>query len=364
MHKKLFYLMKLRNLISVALIATIIILSGCSENKTQQDETIQYVKTEKVSPKTEAEKLVFNGTIQEQSLTTLSFRVGGPIIKLNVKMGDYVKKGDVIASIDKRDYELQVKSTKAQYQQLEGEYKRYKELYEKNKIPANSYEKIESGYLMAKTGYDNAVNQLRDTDLKAPFSGYIHQKMVENFQTIGPGIPIVSMIDISKLEVVIAIPENLINKVKHSDENYLSVKNANVTDLPIHLLNIDGKTGNDGMYKMKFNFTNEPSYNIYPGMSAEVTMYCHNPNETMRIPATSIIHENNKNFVWLYNINTQTVKKNPVKIIRIANNGYVEISSGLKYGDIIITAGVNYLFEGQKVEPIKEISKTNIGGLL
>ncbi len=81
----------------------------------------------------------------------MSFRVGGPLISFNVKSGDFVRKGQVIAAIDKRDYQLQVQSTKAQFQQLRGEYERYKELYGKDKIPANSYEKIESGYLKQVT---------------------------------------------------------------------------------------------------------------------------------------------------------------------------------------------------------------------
>ncbi len=343
---------------------SVVVLYGCSENKENNKEVIKYVKTETITPSVEGEKLVFNGYIKEHSLTTLSFRVGGPIIKLNVKTGEYVNKGETIASIDKRDYQLQVRSTKAQYEQVEGEYKRYKELYEKDKIPANSYEKIKSGYLMAKTAYDNARNQLRDTDLKAPFSGYIFGKMTENFQTVGPGVPIVSLMDISKLEVVISIPENLINKVKNSNRNFLSVENSNVSDLPINIVSISEKTGNDGMYEMKLNFNNDTSYNIYPGMSAEVTMHCDKQSGTLKIPATAVLHIDDNNYVWLYNKSTHTVKRVRVDINKIVNNGFIEISSGVNYGDIIVTAGVNYLQDGQKVMPLKKSSKSNVGGLL
>lgn len=356
--------MKLKVLIASTIFTLTILISGCSEKHQEKKSIIKYVKTETITPKNEGEKLVFNGFIKEQSLTTLSFRVGGPLVKINVKTGDFVKKGQVIASIDKRDYQLQVNSSKAQYLQLKGEYKRYKELFEIKKIPANSYEKIESGYLMAKTGYENAQNQLRDTELKAPFSGYIHKKMVENFQTVGPGMPIVSMIDISKLEVIIAIPENLLNKAKLSSRNFLSVQNSDVSQLPLTKVSIGEKASKDGMYELKLNFDNDPSYNIYPGMSAEVTMLCNKTGETIRIPSSAIFHENNNDYIWLYNKSTQTVNKKNIHVDQLIDNGFAQISSGLHYGDIVVTAGVHYLHNNQQVKPLPKQSTSNVGGLL
>ena len=60
---------------------------------------------------------------------------------------------------------------------------------------------------MAEAAYNNAINQLQDTELKAPFSGYIFEKKAESFQTVGAGMPIVSMIDVSSLEIIINVSE-------------------------------------------------------------------------------------------------------------------------------------------------------------
>lgn len=356
--------MKLKVLIASTFFTLIILISGCGEKHKENRSIIKYVKTDTITPINEGDKLVFNGFIKEQSLTTLSFRVGGPIMKINVKTGDFIKKGEVIASIDKRDYQLQVNSSKAQYLQLKGEYERYKELFNIKKIPANTYEKIESGYLMAKTGYENAQNQLRDTELKAPFSGYIHMKMVETFQTVGPGMPIVSMIDISKLEVVIAIPENLLSKAKQSSRNFLSVQNSDISQLPLKKVSIGEKASKDGMYELKLNFENNPSYNIYPGMSAEVTMLCNKTAETIKIPATAIFHENDNDYIWLYSNSSQTVNKKIVCVEQLVDNGFAQISSGLNYGDVVVTAGVHYLHNNQQVKLLKKQSTSNVGGLL
>ena len=211
-------------------------------------------------------KLAFTGFVKEKSLTDLSFRVAGPIKQLNVKTGDFIKENDLIASIDKRDYELQLQSTKAQFEQAMSEYERYKKLYEKNKIPANTFEKFQSGYLMTKAAYENAVNQLEDTDLKAPFAGYIHKKFVENFQTVGAGQAIISLIDLSQLEIVVSVPENQLLNIRKKKEVFLNIKNASVEMHPIKMLSVSEKAMKDGMYEVKFKMINSEGFQKDDGM--------------------------------------------------------------------------------------------------
>lgn len=356
--------MEIKNLLLIIILISLGITTGCDNKVEEQKAKPKYVKVEQVFSHKDGGKLVFNGQIKEKSLTTMSFRVGGPLVMFNVKPGDYVKKGQTIAVIDKRDYQLQVQSTKAQYQQLKGEYERYKELHNKNKIPANSYEKIESGYLMAKTAYENAVNQLNDTELRAPFSGYIHEKKTENYQTVGPGQPIASIIDVSSLEVVISVPENQILNIKESSDNYLEVKNAGVSSLPVSIISIGEKAKRDGLYEVKLVFVNDKKLNISPGMSAEVTMFGKTSKASNTIPASAVFYKENKACVWLYNTSSKTISKKEIKVKGILSEGKIEIQEGLGVGDSIVTSGVNSLSEGQSVEPIHKPATTNIGGLL
>ncbi len=358
-------MMKIRNGIWAVILALVVTATGCGKKQTnKQIEQKTFVKVEQVEDSYGRSKLLFNGKIKEKSLTSLSFRVGGPLVKLNVKTGDYVESGQIIAEIDKRDYQLQVQSTKAQWKQLEGEYNRYKELYKKDKIPANSYEKIESGYLMAKTGYENAVNQLNDTELKAPYSGYVFEKFIENFQTVGAGQPIASVIDISQLEVVIAVPENQLSAIKDCNTSFLNVKNANIEKMPVSILSVSEKAKTDGLYEVKFRFENKSDLHISPGMTAEVTMNCNNEKEALNIPSSAIFSDGESTCVWVYASTTHTIAKRKIKLTAFGSGGRIEVVSGLTTGDTIIVAGVNSLIEGQEVQLIKNPSETNIGGLL
>ena len=346
------------------LLAALFLITGCGKNKELQTSTTKFVKVEKVANNQQREKLVFNGKIQEKSLTALSFRVGGPLMTLKVKSGDYMKEGDLIAVIDKRDYKLNKQTAEASYIQAKGEYERYKELHEKNKVPANSFEKIEAGYLMAKAGYENAVNQLKDTELRAPYSGYVHEKFVENYQTVGPGQPIVSIIDLSRLEVLVSVPENQLNDIKNCEENYLAVRNANVSKVPVSILSLAEKASGGGLYDLKFIFKNEKSMNIAPGMSAEVTMYCEREGAALNIPVEAVFNKDNSTYVWVYDDSLGIITRRKVTVGNIKSGGVIEVNSGLERGELIITAGVNSLFENQKVHPVQKPSKTNVGGLL
>ncbi|MDW7693369.1 efflux RND transporter periplasmic adaptor subunit [Flammeovirgaceae bacterium SG7u.111] len=345
-------------LISLAIVS-------CSDSKKEEaKESVKFVKVEKVRGGSQGGKMVFNGKIKEKSLTSLSFRVGGPLVKLNVKEGDFVRKGQTIAQIDKRDYLLNIQSTKAQYEQLTGEYERYKELFNKKKIPANSYEKIESGYLMAKTAYENATNKLVDTELKAPVSGYIYERFTENHQTVAPGMPIVSIIDLSDIEVVVSVAENQLLAVKNSEESFLTVKNAKVEKLPISLLSIGEKTKKDGLFEVKYSLKKSEDLPIFPGMSAEVTMFSKGSTEALSVPSGALFTQDGKNCVWVYDAEAKKVVRREVNVKRIASEGKIELISGLKVGEEIVTAGVYSLQNNQSVLPIEKPSETNIGGIL
>lgn len=357
--------MKLKEFAKAFVLISVLFLVSCTQNENKETKkAVRYVKVETLDYQSSHNELIYNGSIKEKSLNTLSFRVGGPLVKLDVQSGDYVRKGQVLGSIDKRDYQTQLQTRKAQFEQVEGEYKRYQELHKKNQIPDNSYEKVESGYLMAKAALDNAIHQLEDTELKAPFSGYIHEKMSENFQTVGPGQPVLSIIDKSALEVQISVPENQISNIDREGLNFINIKNANISRLPVKLINISNKTGKDGLYKVKYGIEGEACQSILPGMSAEVYVQSSQREQSTNISSSAIFNRSNMNYVWLFDSKSKTIQQKQVTIKGFASDGKIEIVEGLTEGDAIVTSGVSLLFNGESVEPILPTSSTNIGGLL
>ena len=364
LNKNMRTLQKIPMIFTIAIIS-IFLLTSCTNECREKEEPIRFVRLEKVSFSKSATDLTFNGVIKEKSTTQLSFRVGGPLTKFDVTIGDHVKKGQTIAVIDQRDYRLQLKTAKAQYRQAKGEYERYTELYKKKKLPQNTLEKLEAGYLMAKAAYENAENALKDTELKAPVSGYIFEKLTENHQTVSPGQSIVSIVNVSKQEAVIHVPASKLNEI-HEDRNvYCSVQNAGVSNIPVQLINVAQKAGADKLYEVRFQLDLDPATSIKPGMSAEILIdgYADMP-KSIAVPVGSVFHLNGKNYVWVYNSRSSQVQKREILLQKLENKGRITIQAGINKGEQIVTAGIHSLVDNQKVKPIQERSETNTGGLL
>jgi RND family efflux transporter MFP subunit len=169
---------------------------------------------------------------------------------------------------------------------------------------------------------------------------------------------------LSKLEVVISVPENQLLAIRSCRNTYLDVKNANVSKLPVTVLSVADKAKSDGLYEVKFSFKNDKSMDIFPGMSAEITMNFDNNDNITLIPSSSVFRKDKGSYVWVYNAESKSITKRRIEIKQIAQDGFVEITSGLKSDEQIVTAGTHYLYENQIVKPIVKASETNIGRLL
>lgn len=340
------------------------LLTSCGSTEPNEKEVVRYVKTVEVLPVSGNSKLVYNGVVKENRQVTLSFKVAGPVVELTVDAGDYVNKGQVLARIDKRDYNVNVHASEARYTQSKAEYERYKELYERKKLPENTLEKLKAGYLMAKSQYEAAVNALEDTDLKAPFAGYVNKKMIENFQTVGAGQPIIELLDFSELEVVVSIPEGQINEMNKVAKITCDIKNANQFAVPGKVKSLSKKTGSDHMFEAKILLQGENLKQVKPGMVAKVNVVKDDvDNSGLLVPVEAVFSQSEKKYIWVVG-QDMTVQKHEVSVIKIQQNGLIEIKNHVQVGSKVVIAGVHSLLEGQKVQILPEKSETNIGGLL
>ncbi len=361
--KNMAYYLRITKIISMFLFILIFVLS-CKNKKEQVGESIRYVKIEDVSSLRLNGKLHFNGTIKEQNNTVLSFRVGGPLNEFDKDIGSYVKKNELIAAIDKRDFIVQLNAAEARLKHAKGEYERYLGLYNKKKLPENSLEKLETNYLMAKSAFEKAENALIDSELKAPFTGYVFKKFTENYNTVAPGQPIISLVDISKQELVIYAPASMLNDIREMNSGFCAVNDAGEKDLKASLLRVSQKAGKDNLYEIRYQLYLNDSTRVKPGMSAELILVNESDMGKVIIPSKAIFHLGGNDFVWVYDQNTSVVKKRRISCHELENNGFISILSGLALGEKVVSAGTHTLYEGQKVKPIRRNSKTNKGGLL
>ncbi|MDH6305686.1 RND family efflux transporter MFP subunit [Parabacteroides sp. PF5-5] len=342
-----------------------LLYTACSSGKTQP-ETIVTVKTDTVRVYGQELSVSFPGKIKAAADVNLAFRVSGTLLRVPVEAGTYVRKGQLLAEIDPRDYEIQLSATEAEYKQIKGEAERIIDLYQKQSIAPNDYEKAVYGLQQITAKYNAHKNALQDTRLYAPFNGYIQKRLFDAEETISAGYPVISMINTGSPEVEINIPSSEYMRRQEFNEYTCAVDIFPEVSFPLELIGITQKANMNQLYTMRLRLK-EISGQSFPtaGMTATVTLnYKEKESMLTVIPLSALFGDNEHSAVWVYNKEKQSVSARIVKPLEVKTNGTVVISEGLNAGEIIVTAGANSLKEGQSVELLPAVSSTNIGGLL
>ena len=387
----------IRILLGVAIIAGICYgLNTFRENKTSESEPeiIRPVQTIKLIGGNETFKKKYFGTVQGGKRADLSFRVPGTLKNIDVEKGASVKKGQLLATLDPRDFNTQISQAQsslsqaqAQYKNAQADFKRYENLYKQKVIAKAQYDTYKtqvdvthSAVNAANANLKAARDALRDTELHAPFDGIIADRTVENFQDVTAKQTIFSLQDLSTLEIVFNVPDNdvltapipqvhSINDLrKHTEAFAMAARFEAVPDkeYKLTLKEISTQATSSNTYPVTAVMPSQYDIRILPGMAATVEVDFSGEKESKTdeakflVPTTAILSENGQNFIWKFTGNSASkagalVAKIPVTLGAIHDGGLIEIENdSLSGGDIIVTAGVNFLQPGQEVRLMEE----------
>ncbi|MDE5422531.1 efflux RND transporter periplasmic adaptor subunit [Ancylomarina sp. DW003] len=357
--------MKISRMMLLALLLSVGMFACKNRGDVVKQDVIQPVKVFKVdAEKSNLLKKVFTGVVKESREVKLAFQIPGPLVKLNVDEGQFVKKGDVVAMLDERDYQVQLASANANFENAKLQAERYTALFEKRSTSKSVYDQMQAAFKLAKAQKDAAENALNDTQIRAPFSGYVQSMFVENFEKVGAGQPIISLLDLNNLELAVALSENdfiqnkLFTKFQCQFENFPNKK------LDLKLIDIEKKPNGDNFYKMRLKIDTK-NMQIVPGMVASVSTYLKTEKNGMqKVPSGSVFSEKGRSYVWKFNPTKKCVERKEVILKSFDSNGMISIEKGVSNGDFIVSAGIHSLREGQKVKMLSKKTNSNIGGQL
>lgn len=333
---------------------------------TDTSTSIPKVKIDTVAQANERIYLQFPGKVKAAQDVNLAFRVSGTIRKIYVKEGSRVRAGQLLADLDPTDYQVQLDATEAQYRQIKAEAERVIALYEDQGTTPNDYDKAVYGLKQITAKYKHHKDELAYTRLYAPFDGYIQSKLFEAHETVGAGMPVLSMIGNGLPEVVINLPANeYINRDKFSDYSCTFDLYPDRT-YPLKLISVTPKANANQLYTMRLQLTSQSAPLPSPGMNTMVTIRSQaDTTVPYQIPGGAILKEGNEAKVFIYSPSKGTIHLRPVTLVRLLSDGQTIItSSQIKEGDLIVVTGVHHLKDGEKVECLPQISNTNIGGML
>lgn len=339
-----------------------------------------------------------SGAVEANVSTQAAFQIAGKVSRVFVEEGQPVKRGQVLAALDAADYRnafdaaaaqadaARATSDKAQaglraqeleqaridFDRSQDEYGRMKFLYEHRSLPANDFKKIEAGYQAAQQRYemarqgtrveerDSAVAQARaataqmheaqkrlaDTRLVAPVSGFVGMRRIDVGDTVGAGVPVISVLDLDPVKVRVAVPESEIGNVKQSAR-------AVVTIPSLGGRKFEGKIDAVGVaadpasrtYAVKIAVPN-PEHVLRAGMVAEARIYGAAMVNANTVPGGAIVRDaQGVVHVYVYSASERRVYFRRVEVGAPVGNE-VEIRSGLSADDQVVIAGQQIVREG------------------
>ena len=350
----------LRNFLLMVLLT--LICAGCGKKEQAKAPEIRPVRTVVVDPKPIDDDRQAVGEVKPRYESDLSFRVAGKVLARLVDVGATVKHGDVLAHLDVQDFqnrlrsaEADVTSAEAALVEAQGAESRSGKLLKDGYTPKATYDtalrnlrSAEAKLASAKANLDLTNDQLKYTELKADFDGVVTAVGAEAGQNVSAGQMVVKQAQPNDKDAVFNIAETAFRN-KHDER-------PEVVVWPLSNVNIlvDGVVREVSpvadpttrTYAVKVTLKNPPPA-IRFGMSVGGRVKTTSAPVVL-LPLSVLFDKGNAPAVWVFDPDKSSVSLRPVTISRFETDSVV-VASGLAKGDIVVSAGVNMLREGQKV---------------
>lgn len=348
-------------------------LSACEEQKSQSKAPIiRPVKALKVSDTSAFQKRWLPGRAKAAREVELSFRVAGNLLQLPVDVGDKVEEGGLIARLDPAIYQSEVDRISADLQRAQASFKnatlqleRQITLFEKGHVAEAAVDRFrakqsetQADVASRKAALKKAQLDLGYTSLKAPFSGVIVAKYVENFEDVRAKERVARLLDPSQVEMIVNVPENLISlapSVLEVEVIFDAFPDKKITATIKEIGTEASQTTRT--YPLTLIMDQPDGVQILPGMAgkASATKVVRDAREKAVIvpPAALFSPAEGKSAVWLIDESSMTVAQRDVQAGQLTSTG-IQVTSGLEPGEWIVTAGVNSLKQGQKIRILEQ----------
>ena len=330
-------------------IAALLALVSCGNDASRKEQAAAAIPAA-VTPNVEVavaeardvpQESIYAATVEPNAVNNIMPQQGGRIRKINVEVGDYVTKGQVLAEMDR----LQLDQLALQVQNDDLEYQRLKSLYEEGGVSQSDFETAELGYKLRKSNYKNVEE---NTILRSPITGYVTARNFDKGDMFSMSAPLFTVQQVVPVKLHVGISESEYTQVKKGDRVSLTVDaipgrsfSGKVERL---FPTIDAATHT---FKAEVVVPNADRV-LRPGMYARVTVNFGNRRSVV-VPDQSLVKQEGTGTRFIYVLNEDsTVSYVPVKTGRHIGSEY-EITEGLSDGQKVVVKGQAALKDGVKV---------------
>lgn len=336
---------------TMILSAIVILLFGCKQKQeaVKQEVTAVKVKAQAVQTFNGLSDLRYSGTVEAAQTIPLSFQSSGTVEQVLVQEGDAVRKGQLLATVNKADNQSMYNLSLATYQQAKDAYDRLKQVYDNGSLSEVKWVEMETNLKKAESQLQVSKNSLEKCNLYAPVSGIIGKRNVEPGQSSLSSFSPLELVKIETVLVKISVPENEIGKIKKG-------MIASFTISALENKQYEGTITNVGVVADQFSRTYEvkitvknTNLEIKPGMVCDVTLNTTAEKQMVLVPYNAISKDTDgSSFVYVVTDDQKSVRKQIVKLGDYQNNG-LEILSGLTANQSIVVEGKEKLTDNSQI---------------
>lgn len=335
---------------------------GKVEKKISEDTTIVPVKVNTTNKEINNPFLTASGTIQAVNNANLSTRMMGFVTKIPVKIGDKVKKGELLVAINNSDLTAKLSQVNASiteanvaFTNAQKDYNRFKNLFDEHSATQKELDDMTAHYNMAKARLEGTKQmkneieaQFAYVNIRAPFSGVITNKFINEGDMANPGMPLIALESPNNFEVIARVPESEITKIQSGSIVNVFVKTVDktvkgkVTEVSSSAKN----TGGQYLVKIALDKTDA---SILSGMfvTVQFPIEYREKEEAILVPVEAIVKKGQLSGIY-------TISENNTAILRWLRFGntfgnQVEVLSGLSSNETFIISAEGKLYNGAKV---------------
>lgn len=352
-------------------LSLVVSVLGCDEAPPEQAERIRAIKPYYVVEPAGGDVRRYSGTIVASNTSALSFADSGTVQTVEVNQGDRVVEGQVLATLDPEQFDLDVAAARSELSTAQAEYDnqrleldRQRQLFERGWVAEAAYdqavaafEAAEGQLNLARSRLGLAERDLANTQLVAPFDGVISLRDVEPFVEIAAGQTAFQIDSEGAFEVELSVPDSMVGRLTIGAPVSIDAVNLSNCGCSGRITEIGVAAGAANAVPVKAAILSSPN-GVLPGMAVEASVVL-SDGDTPRgllAPLVAIApgDENARGYVFKYDPAVGVVRRTAVHGEGVVNGNLIGITEGLVSGDIIAAAGVSFLRDGQSVKLMGE----------
>jgi RND family efflux transporter MFP subunit len=322
------------------LIACALALTACGKHEPAASSSLTLLAANvKVAPASKRSLQLneeITGTVRAKTRAAIEAKISGRVLAMNATLGQFVKAGDVLATLDAQEMQARAESAKAMLDQATSDERRTASLVATNAVSKSDYDAAKARLEVAKASVSEAQTMLGYAKVTAPFDGVITRKLADQGDLAAPGKPLLDLENPAQLRIEADIPEALIASLKIGASLDVTPKaKATVAEI--------SPTGDPNSRTFPVKLDLPAGNTMRPGQFVRIAVPVRE-YEALVIPASALVQRGQLQIVF---VNDNSIAK--LRLIRTGRERSegIEVLAGLDGGESLVIEGADKLMDGQ-----------------